>query len=66
MFRIEADETVTMGGITYCTIFGGDYEDCDLVEVYREGDEARLSIGAFQACFIRTGYNYGEEIPTGG
>lgn len=65
MFQIETDAEVNTGGITYCVIDGGDFDECDLVEVYRKGDKDKTSIGAFQACFIKYGYNYGEEN-TGG
>jgi len=52
---------VETGGIRYLTLHSGEYAECDLVEVYREGDEAKTSIGAFQACFIKFGYNFGEQ-----
>jgi hypothetical protein len=61
MFHIESDAEVVTGGVTYCVLQGGDFEECDLVEVYRHGDETKLSIGAFQACFVKYGYNFGEN-----
>lgn len=61
MFHIDAEDEVVTGGVTYRVIAGGDFEDCDLVEVYRDGDETKLSVGAFQACFVKYGYNFGEQ-----
>jgi hypothetical protein len=63
MLAIHADTLVETGGVRYYTITGGDYEDTDLVEVYREGDEQKTSIGAFHAHYIVHGYHIG-ETPT--
>jgi len=60
MLHIDADTEVTTGGVTYRTIQTGEFEECDLVEVYRDGDEAKTSIGAFQACYVKNGYHFGE------
>lgn len=61
MFHIDAETEVITGGTTYRVLQDGDFEECDLVEVYRDGDESKLSIGAFQACFVKYGYNFGEK-----
>lgn len=60
MLHIEKDTEVYTGGVTYKVISSGDYEDAALVEVYRDGDETKLSIGAFQAFYVVNGYNLGE------
>lgn len=60
MLKIDADTLIETGGIKYLTLHSGEYDECDLVEVYREGDENKTSIGAFQACFVKFGYNFGE------
>jgi len=65
MLSIKSEQEVTTGGVTYKVIQGGEFEDVDLVEVYRDGDENKTSIGAFQAHFIAYGYNVGEQDPTG-
>jgi hypothetical protein len=63
MLTIEAETLVETGGVRYRTITGGDYEEQGLVEVYREGDEQKNSIGAFQAHYIVHGYHVGELPP---
>jgi len=63
MLTIEAETLVETGGVRYRTITGGDYEESGLVEVYREGDEQKNSIGAFQAHYIVHGYHVGEPPP---
>lgn len=60
MLTIESETLVETGGVRYRTINGGDYEEAGLVEVYREGDEQKTSIGAFQAHYIVHGYHVGE------
>lgn len=63
MLTIEAETLVETGGVKYFTLHGGDYEDADLVEVYRDGDLDKTSIGAFQAHYIVHGYHLGEQPP---
>lgn len=60
---IEAEALVETGGVRYRTIHGGVFDDSALVEVYREGDETKTSIGAFQAFYIVNGYHIGESPP---
>lgn len=66
MFHIEADTEVITGGVTYRVLQAVDAEEHDLVETYRDGDEAKTSIGAFQAFFVVNGYNIGEDNPQEG
>lgn len=63
MLTIEAETLVETGGVKYLTLYSGNYEDADLVEVYREGDTDKTSIGAFQAHYIVHGYHLGESPP---
>lgn len=63
MLTIESDTLVETGGVRYLTLFTDDYEESSLVEVYREGDEQKTSIGAFQAHYIVYGYHVGEPPP---
>lgn len=63
MLKIDAETLVETGGVRYRTITEGNHEESDLVEVYREGDEQKHSIGAFQAHYIVYGYHVGETPP---
>lgn len=63
MLTIESETLIETGGVKYFTITSGDYEESELVEVYRDGDEQKNSIGAFQAHYIVYGYHVGETPP---
>jgi hypothetical protein len=63
MLQINTDTEVATGGVVYKVIQGGDFEEADLVEVYRSGDDDKKSVGAFQAHYIAFGYNLGEQSP---
>ena len=63
MLRIESETLVETGGVRYLTLHSGDYEETDLVEVFREGDPDKTSIGAFHAHYIFYGYHLGEAPP---
>lgn len=66
MLHIETDTVVFTGGVVYKVIQGGDFDNESLVEVYRDGDEDKTSIGAFQAHYVAFGYHYGEADPKDG
>jgi len=61
MVHIEDDAIVIYAGSEFRVLRGGDFEDQELVEVYKADDPNKLGMFALQAYWISTGKNFGEE-----
>jgi hypothetical protein len=59
MLTIEAN-TAVPNQENFQVIHGGEYNECDLVEVYHKDDENKAPACSFQAFFILNGKHFGE------